>query len=782
MQIRNYFTLGLMLVSTTSFAAGSVQMFASKSECLRHFTLSSGTSNVVAGENYCKDKVVKTAADICADKKLLDFKIKNSISSVQESQYFQKFKSECLTAQTATGAAQQTNQAAQTAERDTQVAQQQAAMAAQQQAAAEAAKAQGATAQQQQVAAAKANADVLNALLPVINKVGSDYDKANAAATKEAAQGTPASTGSSAAATPATAAAAPTAAATGSTPQAAAVTEPKTEEEARDMESSSGSGSESETVSPEAMAAVKAEAERNSASIASELKGAEKDLPGLKGELDGVGKASSAGDATPPVSEITASSQKASGELKASIEKAVGGVTQAYASNSTASMTFEMTYEAVSSAREAVQTYMSVPKNSCTSMTEKTEFLCMEGSSPGMQATKTLMSAAGPILAAVGSAQKACNNTSKVAGLAGGAVMLAKGVCMAAQMACTSTCGAANSAFQGKITALSSKAKSALQSEFNSIQSLCAFLESAVVTASQGAKCYQEINAKFAATNKALAEIQAAAKKEAAPTPGTSTGLATKCKMKAADIIAMAVNAATLFAAQQSAKECDRQLAAAGAAGGAVTPTQYCETPGNSGTQFCKCKQNANQEGCPGYAGKGMLLDKDGNKDSVAGINLKTGKGLSSFAGGSRGTAGGFGNNGKQEYNPSAPGTGEKLALTGGDAAAAGGGGYGGSAGGGGSSAGGGAGEGSGAKPEPKKWSFGSFANALGGMFGGGSGSKGAKSNGNGNLSSKQAAAIKRKLASDKLAGEITSASGKSNWEKVHQVYLIKDNTLLTGN
>ena len=446
------------------------------------------------------------------------------------------------------------------------------------------------------------------------------------------------------------------------------------------------------------------------------------------------------------------------------------------------------------------ETFSSTIKPTCAKLAETSSFLCVEA--PGAKGAKALMDAAGPILAAVTSIQKACSNTAKVTDFAAKAMTIAKATCTAAKLACDGGCAVADTAvkamqaelkvIEGSITA--DKSQAAGQCEMECEMKATSECSSATIAfmacytpalAACNTPCQADVVAKDGKARAALKTLSAAIAKESLPAPpGSVAATQVKCQMNAKDIIGLATSALSLMNARNSAEECDKKLAAGGAAGGAVTPTQYCETPGNSGTQFCKCQQNANQEGCPGFAGKGLLIDKDAAKASVAGINLKTGKGLSSFAGGTRGTGAGFGNSSgeKNATNGSDPSTAEKLALAGGDAAASNGGGGGSTSGGGGSSAGGGAGEGSGGKPDSKKWSFGSFANALGGMFGGGSGGKNSNAKGNGNLNSKQEAAIKRKLASDKLAGEITSASGKSNWEKVHQVYLIKDNTLLTGN
>ena len=51
--------------------------------------------------------------------------------------------------------------------------------------------------------------------------------------------------------------------------------------------------------------------------------------------------------------------------------------------------------------------------------------------------------------------------------------------------------------------------------------------------------------------------------------------------------------------------------------------------------------------------------------------------------------------------------------------------------------------------------------------------------NGNGSIGTKEMNAINRKLASEQVAAQVSPASGKSNWEKVKQMYLFKENSFI---
>ena len=95
MQIQNFIVLILFLVSAKAFAIGNVQTFATKNECLNYF-ISTGNKDAVAGELFCKDRVVvKSALDLCAEAKLSDYKKTSSISAADEPRYLQRFRNEC---------------------------------------------------------------------------------------------------------------------------------------------------------------------------------------------------------------------------------------------------------------------------------------------------------------------------------------------------------------------------------------------------------------------------------------------------------------------------------------------------------------------------------------------------------------------------------------------------------------------------------------------------------------------------------------------------------------
>lgn len=797
MQIRNYFTLAFLLFSSTAFTADTIQMFSTKAECLRHFTLSSGTSDATLGERFCANRVVaKSPLDICAERKLLDFKMKNSISSAQEAAYLANFKKECSTT-VASAAAAGSAASTQLSARDAQIAQQQAQVVAQQQAAAaqkaaaDAAAAKKAAAAAPQQAQAQQQANALKELAAIADKsaAGSAKDTAvrktepSATAAVERTQASPL---------------------TGPGPSGTSEDVGKifVDKEGNVYQRTGDMGNDTITkidpktgLSTDEINSIPSDAVRVDASSppgALDGKSVTGPMPELEKSVANAEKAAGVpSTADGGQGPITAAATEKTAEEKTEITTSIEQLKPTLTMHVPASIEpFPATVSGLDAVKAKFESFASSTKPNCVKLAETSSFLCVEA--PGAKAAKDMMDVAGPVLAAVGSIQKACSNTANVTGLASKLLTIAKGTCVAAKTACDAGCAAASAAvkemtgqlktLEGTIAADLAKAKAQCLQEANA-QCASATVGQQVCTQITYAGCETNVNMSAQKAKAIVTKLTTTISKETAPSPeGSVASTQAKCTMNAKDIAGLAINALSTMKAMQDAKECDRKLASSGDAGGSVTPTQFCESPANSSSGFCKCQQNSNQQGCPGFAGTGALVDKTGSVANGAGTNQKNGAGVNSFAGGSKGILNPFGNNGqngKANTNPADGSSGEKLSLSGDGSGGNSAGGVGGASGGSGGGVDGGAGDAKGGGD--KKWSFGSFANALGGMFGGG-GKAGKGAAANGSLNSKQAAAIKRKLASDKLAGEITSASGKSNWEKVHQVYLIKDNTLLTGN
>ena len=424
-----------------------------------------------------------------------------------------------------------------------------------------------------------------------------------------------------------------------------------------------------------------------------------------------------------------------------------------------------------------IMSYTTTTKKACAATAETTEFLCIEGSSPGAIAARKVMDVAGPILAVINSAQKACSSSAKVSKMVGQGLTIAKGVCVAAKLSCDGACTLAASDLTVLTQMSSVQMKAAIDADYKLGTEYCIDLIHPAAV-----KTCHELNFTKHKTSVAFVAgtVQAALTKEKALTLGTTPGIAARCQSHIKDILLFAVNLAGMKKAQKSAEACEKQLASSG--GTTITPTQYCETPANVSTQFCLCQKDNTATGCPGALAK---TTSPGGTD-VGGVNIKSAGGTSAFASGFRtskpnsilnkngSSLSGSGLDGGSNLNTAtqaggAVGTADPSHLEGAGAQGVSSG-YAGDSGSNDSKSGKAIGS-------DKKWNFGSF-----GSSGGSGGSYGnAGTNANGALSAKQMEAVKRQIASEQLAAEVSSATGKSNWEKVQQRYLMNTNSFLSG-
>lgn len=424
-----------------------------------------------------------------------------------------------------------------------------------------------------------------------------------------------------------------------------------------------------------------------------------------------------------------------------------------------------------------IMSYTTTTKKACAATAETTEFLCIEGSSPGAIAARKVMDVAGPILAVINSAQKACSSSAKVSKMVGQGLTIAKGVCVAAKLSCDGACTLAASDLTVLTQMSSVQMKAAIEADYTAGVAYCNGLTFPPAIATCQALNVTKHNTSVAFVT---GTVQAALTKEKAPTLGTTPGIAARCQSHIKDILLFAVNLAGMKKAQKSAEACEKQLASSG--GSTITPTQYCETPANVSTQFCLCQKDNTTTGCPGALAK---TTSPGGTD-VGGVNIKSAGGTSAFASGFRtskpnsilnkngSSLSGLGLDGGSNLNTAtqaggAVGTADPSHLEGAGAQGVSSG-YAGDSGSNDSKSGKAIGS-------DKKWNFGSF-----GSSGGSSGSYGnAGISANGALSAKQMEAVKRQIASEQLAAEVSSATGKSNWEKVQQRYLMNTNSFLSG-
>lgn len=495
-------------------------------------------------------------------------------------------------------------------------------------------------------------------------------------------------------------------------------------------------------------------------------------LPGVTSAASQLVGQANGGGATAPATEITGSANAMNAQLNAAV-KALEEP-QKFAMVSEPGASYIKTSSLITKLATEIQSYQSTAKQACVKTAEATEFLCIEGTSPGAIAARKVMDVAGPILAVINSAQKACSGSAKVSKMVSEGLTVAKGVCVAAKLSCDGACLVASSKFKTILTMASTEIETALVADANFANAECSkYLAAASACQIANNKKLIALKAQLAAIHKQLATEMTLVK-------GTTPGIAARCQSHIKDILLFAVNLAGMKKAQKSAEACEKQLASSG--GSTITPTQYCETPANVSTQFCLCQKDNTATGCPGALAK---TTSPGGTD-VGGVNIKSAGGTSAFASGFRtskpnsilnkngSSLSGSGLDGGSNLNTAtqaggAVGTADPSHLEGAGAQGVSGG-YAGDSGSNDSKSGKAIGS-------DKKWNFGSF-----GSSGGSSGSYGnAGISANGALSAKQMEAVKRQIASEQLAAEVSSATGKSNWEKVQQRYLMNTNSFLSG-
>lgn len=465
---------------------------------------------------------------------------------------------------------------------------------------------------------------------------------------------------------------------------------------------------------------------------------------------------------------ITADSEKVTVELFNSITSELSsiGLSIAYLTKSQAKL---------QTIKTSIDTYFKTKKKLCTTAAETAGFLCVEGTSPGAKAVKVLMDVGAPVLGVISSAQKACSSTAALTSMASTALTVAKGVCVTAKATCDMSCSSTLTLLASINTQLQAfQAGLPLEASATWVEFECAGM------AALSPPC-KSVEAAQASVPPRVTAVFTSLKTESTPTPGTATNIAAKCTGYSKDIVLMAVNIASLLAAKSSADKCSDSLKSSTAAN--TTPLQYCETPANTNTQYCICLKDNTKIGCPGYVATALNTDTTAAV-AETGVDVKSTGTANQFASGSKpvvptsalGGTNGLGSTAAEKAsNKDAAAAAVNAGLTTGSS--------GGDSGSGGSGVAPGADLGGSAKDAKagadKKWSFGSFSGGGGGGYGGGD------SSGNGaggsKLGQKDMDAIKRQIASEQLRAEVSEASGKSNWEKVRERYLMNSTSLLNG-
>jgi len=526
-----------------------------------------------------------------------------------------------------------------------------------------------------------------------------------------------------------------------------------------------------------------------------------KAMPETKSAVDSIGEASKVSpDAkAPKETAISELADSTSTKLKTDVQATINQTTKVVTTQVMDYPVFVDTPAQLKKLDASLVEYTDQKKKTCSSRAETASYLCVEGTSPGAIAAKELMNSAGPILSIISSAQKTCSSTAKVTQLVGTGLTIAKGVCVASKLVCDSTCATAVAGLTKMQASVKTEIGSSINADYNQAIGYCDSLsqmkysqckastvgmdfsacDAAKMTYYNG--CVGDMNQKRAAAisgaNKIVSSFQL---ENNAATSGTSPALVKGCANHGKDIALFAVQLLGTYAAQKNAKACEEKLASNGAAAANISTQQYCEKSENVSSQICVCQKNPMASGCPGAV---MADSSSTNGSAEKGTNIKNVGGNSAFAGG-------FGTGKKPDFSSSNLG---KDSINGALAGAASGdesaGGLGGFGGGGLSGGGGGALGGVPASAaeavlkkeaeEKKKWSFGAFGSSDGG--GGANGGTAGNKYKSGALTTGDQAAIQRQIASEKYAAEVSTASGKSNWEKIRNMYLIKENSFIFG-
>lgn len=393
---------------------------------------------------------------------------------------------------------------------------------------------------------------------------------------------------------------------------------------------------------------------------------------------------------------------------------------------------------------KAEQPKLKESKESCSQNSAQAAKLCSVLRSDKAQDVQKLMSVGATILSKVTAASEACGTTSDISKVAQGGMLLAQGACTAMKFRCDMSCASAKKSLEDM-----KLASEAIQKCQLTLQAI----------ASSGAQAKE-----------AAAKLTAELTKQVAPKEGAVPQSIAQCIKHKADIALMGVAALGFLSAFQDAQNCKKQLASGGGGSGKstssmVTPTmttaEYCSQPQNATSITCKCTANPSAEGCMGsMAGSGVALGKIGS-----------GSGASAFASAKQNGLGGLDPLGKSTNGSSEPAPGSNLSEGAREALGIGGGATV-DASSGGSPAGlsGNSENAKGLKDkeEKEKPKFGFFS-SIGNMLSGGkSPNQAAKAAIRGY---EQDQAIKRKLASDQIRAEITTASGKSNFDKIKSAY-----------
>ncbi len=508
--------------------------------------------------------------------------------------------------------------------------------------------------------------------------------------------------------------------------------------------------------------------------VATALSGANDIIAGMKqGDLKGYAQAANGAldiammMTAVDVEKMTAAATKFEANIKSDTKLILSRM------NSASIIPFE-TQGAATNLDASTTAYLTAVKK-CAQQLSTSQGICDEKKNGNAIAVTKLMTAGAGLIQNLSSASETCGTTADLTKIAGLGVSGVGLMCSANQKICQSDCGSAATALGVvekdlglMLKAIATDTEESAVVEGNKAAAACTV---------GAAGCYSARYGQVSGVGKGiLAEAQKLEPIAKAQNGATIQPTTMACVALGANILKFAMQAADLVNSSKDADKCKKALTAGNGGGGGsaitnVTTEEMCKNSANASLQVCKCHKDATAQGCPGAIAKALSKDPGGltikggsGVSQLAGFGSKSGgtAGTNNFGGGSGGESSGLSEAAKQALGLN---TGNPNATAANSVA-------------GGSETNGTSGSGSDSANKnqaenfkAKKFDFGSFGSISSGIsnfFGG----KGKKSGSTAAITDKQIEKAKRQIASAQLRNEVSTASGKSNWDKIRARYV----------
>ncbi len=445
--------------------------------------------------------------------------------------------------------------------------------------------------------------------------------------------------------------------------------------------------------------------------------------------------------------------------------------------------------DAVPRINAAVTKYTSA-MTSCGNWQSRADTFCSVVRSPKAKVVQRFMTLGTAIIARTSSASEGCSAAQKFSTIAQQGMTAANLACTGLKYTCDFTCAGAETSVTALGTTLKTEAgkcsgitASTLAAATAAKTAACAGPQAAALCAPATIKETKAANDQET-SHTVFTELSTLYTKEP-PLPKAKVAL---CEKYEADILDMGLQILGTIDATNQAKACKKALGNAdGGGGGTNTPDismeEFCKTPGQAALPPCKCRTEPTAQGCPGFVANNINTNINKNQPNGGGANTNNLGGVAALAtpGGLSGFQTGTKNSGSTLSKEAKELLGVDSTAAAAEGASANGGGFAGTADSSGSSGNGQSGSSKlGASPDAakklaadkKKSGFGEFEMS-GAAFGNLKWGADGKAIINGKKYSQEEIKIlaARKIASEEFFQQVTTASGKSNWDKVRVRY-----------